>query len=134
MGSYLVIVPGGDDPGGASVLVAAADPGEDGTCALEALGFFAPAEADAGREHILRCVRTIMPFLDESLVGEPVYRSGPAPRFTQERLGRGQREERLMAGWRTSIFHQPPFTFLRNEDYASTGLAEGLISGLVALA
>jgi hypothetical protein len=134
MGSYLVIAPGGDDPGGSSVLVAAADEGEDGSCALEALGFFTRHEAAGGREHLLGCMRAIMPFLDESLVGEPVYRSGPAPRFTRERLDRGQREERIAAGWRTSIFHQPPFTFLRNEDYALTGLAEGLISGLVALA
>ena len=134
MGSYLVIAPGGDDPGGSSVLVAVADEGEDGSCALEALGFFPPHQAAGGREHLLGRLGTIMPFLGESLVGEPVYRSGPAPRFTKERLDRGQREERLAAGWRTSIFHQPPFTFLRNEDYASTGLAEGLISGLVALA
>jgi hypothetical protein len=134
MGKYLVIAPGGDETGGTSVLVAAAEPGEDGGCALEALGLFPRDDADAGREHLLGRLRTIMPFLDESLVGEPVFRSGPAPRFTRERLDRGQREERLAAGWRTSIFHQPPFTFLRNEDYASTGLAEGILSGLVALA
>ena len=59
---------------------------------------------------------------------------GAAPRYTQERLDRGQRGERLATGWRTSIFHLPPFTFLRNEDYSSVGLAEGLISGLIALA
>jgi hypothetical protein len=134
MGSYVVIAPGGDDTAGSSVLAAIADEGEDGSCAVEALGFFPPHEAAGGRERLLRRLRTIMPFLGESLVGEPVYRSGPAPRFTRERLDRGQREERLASGWRTSIFHQPPFTFLRNEDYASTGLAEGVISGLVALA
>ena len=27
--------------------------------------------------------------------------------YAQERLDRGQREERLASGWRTSIFHQP---------------------------
>jgi hypothetical protein len=134
MGKYLVIAPGGDEAGGTSVLVAAAEAGEDGSCALEALGLFLRDDADGGREHLLGRLRTIMPFLDESLIGEPVFRSGPAPRFTKERLDRGQREERLAAGWRTSIFHQPPFIFLRNEDYASTGLAEGLVSGLVALA
>ena len=96
--------------------------------------FFPPGEAAGAREQLLARVRTIIPFLDESLVGEPVCRTGSAPRYTQERLDRGQREERLATGWRTSIFHLPPFTFLRNEDYASVGLAEGLISGLIALA
>ncbi len=134
MGTYLVIAAGGEDPGGPSVLVAVADEADDGRCALEALGFFTPAAAAGAREQLLARVRTIMPFLDESLVGEPVLRTGPAPRFSQERLDRAQREERLATGWRTSIFHQPPFTFLRNEDYASVGLAEGLSSGLIALA
>ena len=104
------------------------------TCAREALGFFASGEAAGARELLLERVRTVIPFLDESLVGEPVCRTGSAPRYTQERLGRGQREERLATGWRSSIFHQPPFTFLRNEDYASVGLAEGLLSGFIALA
>jgi phytoene dehydrogenase-like protein len=134
MGGYLVIAPGGEGAGGSSVLLAAADEGEDGGCALEALGFFPRHEAVDGLAHLLGRVRSIMPFLDESLLGAPVYRTGPAPRFTRERLDRGQREQRLAARCRTSIFHQPPFTFLRNEDYASTGLAEGLLSGLVALA
>ena len=134
MGSYLVIAAGGDDTDAPAVLLAAADEADDGTCALEVLGFFAPADTAGAREHLLARVRTIIPFLDESLVGEPVFRTGSAPRYTQERLDRGQREGRLATGWRTSIFHQPPFTFLRNEDYASVGLAEGLISGLIALA
>lgn len=134
MGSYLVIAPGGRNSEGPGVLVAVSDDREDGSCALEALGFFAPEEVEGGREHLLRCVRTIMPFLDESLAAEPVYRSGGAPRYRQERVDRGQREERLAAGWRTSIFHAPPFTFLRNEEYAAVGLAEGLLSGSIALA
>ena len=134
MGTYLVIAAGGDDPDGPAVLLAASDEGDDGRCALEALGVFPAAAAAGARELLLARVRTIIPFLDESLVGEPVCRIGAAPQYTQERLGRGQREERLATGWRTSIFHLPPFTFLRNEDYAAVGLAEGLISGLVALA
>ncbi|MHB8893713.1 MAG: hypothetical protein ACYC99_00845 [Candidatus Geothermincolia bacterium] len=134
MGTYLAIAAGGDDSDGPAVLLAAADEADDGSCALEALGCYPPEDAAGAREHLLSRVRTIIPFLDESLVGEPVCRTGPAPRYTQERLDRGQRQERLATGWRTSIFHQPPFTFLRNEDYASVGLAEGLISGLIALA
>jgi len=134
MGTYLVIAPGGDDTAGPAVLLAASDEADDGTCALEALGFFPHDGAAGAREQLLASVRTIIPFLDESLAGEPVFRAGAAPRYTQERLGRGQRAERLATGWRTSIFHLPPFTFLRNEDYASVGLAEGLISGLIALA
>jgi len=128
-----VIAAGEDDPDGPAVLLAASEEADDGRCALEALGFF-PTAAAGVREHLLARVRTVIPFLDESLVGEPVCRTGVAPRYTQERLGRGQRAERLATGWRTSIFHLPPFTFLRNEDYASVGLAEGLISGLIALA
>jgi hypothetical protein len=131
MGGYLALASG--DGGGSSVLVAVAAEGDDGSRALEAIGFFPGPEAAGGREQLLGRLRSIMPFLDESLIGEPVYRTGPAPRFARERLDRGQREARLAAGWRTSIFHQPPFTFLRNEDYASVGLAEGLLSGLIAL-
>jgi len=134
MGSYLAIAAGGDDTDAGSVLLAASEEADDGTCALEALGFFPPGDAAGMREHLLASVRTVIPFLDESLVGEAICHAGSAPRYTRERLDRGQREERLAAGWRTSIFHQPPFTFLRNEDYASVGLAEGLISGLIALA
>jgi hypothetical protein len=134
MGSYLVIAAGGEDSDGPAVLLAAADATDDGECALEALGFFPAVDVAGAREQLLARVRTIIPFLDESLVGEPVCRTGAAPRYTQARLDRGQRVERLATGWRTSIFHQQPFTFLRNEDYASVGLAEGLCSGLIALA
>lgn len=134
MGDYLVIGPDESDPFGPAVLLAAGESGEDGRCPLEALGFFAPAHASNGRELLLGRVRTVMPFLDESLAGEAAYRTGPAPVFTRDHLSRGQREERIAAGWRTAIFHQPPFTLLRNEDYAATGLAEALLSGLVALA
>jgi len=134
IGTYLVLAAGDDDPDGQAVLLAASDEADDGSCALEVLGFYPPDEAAGAREHLLARVRTIIPFLDESLVGEPVCHVGAAPRYTQERLDRGQREERLATGWRTSIFHLPPFTFLRNEDYASVGLAEGLMSGLIALA
>jgi hypothetical protein len=135
MGGYLALAaPAGSGDDGPTVLLAVAEPADDGTCALEALAFFPPAAAAGAREHLLRRVRTVVPFLDESLAGAPALRTGAAPRYTQERLDRGQREERLAAGWHTAIFHQPPFTFLRNEDYATVGLAEGLVSGLVALA
>jgi phytoene dehydrogenase-like protein len=134
MGNYLAIAAGSEDPDAASVLLAASEEGDDGRCQMEAIGFFAPQAAGGAREHLLARVRTIIPFLDESLAAEPVCRTGAAPHFTQERLDRGQREERLATGWRTSIFHQPPFTFLRNEDYALVGLAEGLLSGFIALA
>lgn len=131
MGAYLAIA-AGDDPDAGAVLLAAADEADDGRCALEAVGFFGPEATADARGLLLARVRTVIPFLDESLAAEPVCRTGAAPRYTQERLGRGQREERLAAGWRTSIFHQPPFTVLRNEDYASVGLAEALASGLIA--
>lgn len=134
MGNYLAIAAGSDETDAPAVLIAAADEADDGRCALEVLGFFPADEAAGAREHLLARVRTIIPFLDESLIGEPVCRTGAAPRYTQERLDRGQREQRLATGWRTSIFHLPPFTFLRNDDYASVGLAEGLISGLIAIA
>ena len=133
MGNYLALV-GDDADNDPAVLLAASDEADDGRCSLEALGFFPPAGAEGARERLLARVRTVIPFLDESLIGEPVFRSGSAPRYTHENLDRGQREERLATGWRTSIFHQPPFTFLRNEDYASVSLAEGLISGAIALA
>lgn len=134
MGGYVAIAPEGEDPAAAAVLLAASDEAEDGTRAIEALGFFTAGEADGARERLLGRVRTILPFLDESLVGSPDYHGGVALRFSQRRLGRAQRAERLAVGCQTAIFHQPPFTFLRNEDYASVGLTEGLLSGLVALA
>jgi len=133
MGGYLALAAGEGDAPGPTVLLAAAEPADDGTVALEALAFYPPDAVAGAREHLLGRVRTVIPFLDESLAGAPVLRTGSAPHYTQERLDRGQREERLAAGWRTAIFHQPPFTFLRNEDYAAVGLAEGLVSGLIAL-
>jgi hypothetical protein len=133
MGTFLVIAPGGDQPPGPGVLLAASEETEDGGCALEALGFFPAGEAAAGRELLLERVRTVLPFLDESLAAEPVYRSGTVARFTRERLDRRQREERLGWGWRTSVFSSAPFIFLRNEDYAAVGLTEGLLSGALAV-
>ena len=133
MGTCLAISPVDGDPGAAATLLAADEEAEDGACAVEALGFFPAGAAGSGREQLLRSVRTVLPFLDESLVAEPVYRSGSAARFTRERLERRQREERLRTGWRTSAFTLPPFTFLRNEEYATVGLTEGILSGALAI-
>ena len=134
MGDFLAIVPESRASGAAATLLAADEESEDGACSVEALGFFPPGAAGAGREQLLASVRTVLPFFDESLVAEPVYRSGGAGRFAHERLERRQREERLRTGWRTSVFALPPFTFLRNEEYASVGLTEGLLSGALAIA
>ncbi|HWR96882.1 MAG TPA: hypothetical protein VN317_00515 [Candidatus Methanoperedens sp.] len=135
MGDYLVIDPGGEGVPGAAVLLAVAAAGDEGkgTCAAEALAMFPGGADDAARARVLAAVRSVLPFFDESVAGPPVWRTGAAPRFTRERIDRGRREARLAAGWRTAVFCQPPFTFLRNEDYAATPLAEALISGALAI-
>jgi hypothetical protein len=137
MGDFLAIAPPGEGEAEGAVLVAtqpgwSIDPG--GPCRLEAAALFAPGRAEeAGPGLIMDRLRTVLPFLDESLLDAPVFRSGPAPRWLRSRLGRSQREERLGGGYPTSVFRQPPFTFLRNADYATTGLAEALVSGLISL-
>jgi hypothetical protein len=137
MGDYIVIAPPEEGPAGPAVLLAAAapEPGtREGACAVEALAFFPAGSGAAGRGYVLERVRSVLPFLDESLAGEPSYRVGTAARWLRERLSRAQREERLAAGWGTSVFREGAFTFLRNESYSSVGLAEGLLSGALALA
>ena len=49
MGTSLAIAAGGDDPDGPAVLLAASEEADDGSCALEALGFFAPGEIAGAR-------------------------------------------------------------------------------------
>jgi hypothetical protein len=138
MGDLLAIAPPGDAAEGSAVLLAAQpgwnlDPGA--SCRFEALALFPPGGADGGGPAwMMERLRTVLPFLDESLVEPPLFRGGPAPRWARERLGRAQREERLAGGYATSIFRQGPYTFLRNAEYATVGLAGGLVSGLVALA
>jgi len=138
MGDFLAVAP---PPGGGveGAVLVATQPGWSidpaGPCRVEAAALFPAGEADSrGPGLIMDRLRTVLPFLDESLLDAPLFRSGPAPRWRRERVGRAQREERLAAGYATAVFRQPPFTFLRNADYAAVGLAEGLVSGLVALA
>jgi hypothetical protein len=132
MGDYLVIADDGAGPKAPAVLLAVGEPG-DGVCPLEALGIFAGATDEAARAHVLAAVRSVLPFLDESIVGEPAWRTGAAPLFSRERLDRARRVRRLAAGWRTALFTLPPFTFLRNEEYATTPLPEALLSGALAV-
>ncbi len=138
MGDFLAIAPPGAEAEGSALLLAmqpgwSLDP--EGPCRFEALALFPPGAADAGGAGwMMERLRTVMPFLDESLLESPVFRSGPAPLWSRERLGRAQREERVAAGHPTTVFRQGPYTFLRNADYATVGLAEALSSALVALA
>jgi hypothetical protein len=132
MGNCLAIAAGEGEADGPCVLMAAADDAESGACAVEALGFF-PDPEGTGQERLLARVRSVLPFFDESLAAQPSYRSGSAPRYLRERLDRSHREERLGAGWRTPAFTLSPFTFLRNEDYAATGLTEGILSGAMVV-
>jgi hypothetical protein len=136
MGKYLVIAPPAAAPDGPGILLAA-QPGEVAETGdrygLEAIAFFPPGAAAAGRAAMLEQIRGVMPFLDESLAGEVAYRTGGAPRYTREQMGRAQREGRLGSWWRTALFAHPPLVFLRNEDYATTGLAEGIVSGALAV-
>lgn len=136
MGKYLVIAPSAEAPAGSGVLLAAqageiAETGD--RYGMEAIAFFPHGAAAKGREHLLDRVRAVMPFLDESCVGAVEYRTGPAVRYTHERLTFRQREERIGTGWRPALFNHQRFTFLRNEEYAAVGLAEGIISGALAL-
>jgi len=135
MGRYLVIAP---PPGGAApaVLVAgqpveAAEPGED--CAMEALGFFAPGTGAGAREILLERVSVVMPFLRESLAGEVYFHHGPCARLARPRAGRRQREESLRTGYRPASFAHQQLVFLGNGHYADCGLAEGILTGILAL-
>jgi hypothetical protein len=137
MGDFLAVAPAGAE-GEGSALLLATQPGwsldPEGPCRFEALALFPPGAADAeGPRWMMERLRTVLPFLDESLLEAPVFRSGPAPRWANVRLSRAQRETRLGAGYPTSIFRQGPYTFLRNADYATVGLAEALSSALVSL-
>jgi hypothetical protein len=135
MGDYLAVRGEGEGPGSPTVLLAAGGAGEgaDGVLGFEAMGVFPGGADEAARAHVLATVRSVLPFLDESLVGAPAWRTGPAPRYVRERLDHGRREARLAAGWRTALFAMPPFTFLRNEEYATTPLPEALLSGALAV-
>jgi hypothetical protein len=132
MGDYLVIAAEGAAAGVPAVILAAGEPA-DGVCALEALAVFPGGADDSARAHVLALVRSVLPFFDESVVGEPAWRTGAAPCYARERLDHARREGRIAAGWRTALFALPPFTFLRNEEYASTPLAEALLSGALAV-
>ena len=135
MGDYLVICGEGQEAETPAVLLAAGSAGEgaDGVLAFEASAVFPGGAGETARAHVLAAVRSVLPFHDESLAGEPVWRTGPAPRYARERLDHARREARLAAGWRTALFALPPFTFLRNEEYATTPFPEALLSGAFAV-
>lgn len=136
MGKYLVIAPPAEAPAWSGVLLAA-QPGEIAETGdrygMEALAFFPRHAAGEGRTHLRERIRVVMPFLEETLVGDVEYRTGIAARYPPARLGLRQREERIGTGWRTELFLHRQCAFLRNEDYAAVGLAEGLLSGALAV-
>lgn len=135
MGDYLALAPSPAEADGPVVLLAAdtarGDPAT-APCRMEALAFFAPGEEAGGRARISDLVRTVVPFLEESLAVEPRYTHGVETCWSRARIGRGQRAPRLAAGWSPSPFLMGPLAFLRNGDYVGAGLAEALSAALLA--
>jgi hypothetical protein len=136
MGSYLVVDPSLERGGQKPTLLAAAEPGgkssEPSSFALEVLGLFdLSADADP-EEYILERMARIMPFLKESLEGEPDFAAGPYVRYHPQDRSWSQRDVYYRTGRLPSLFRLRKLTFLRNEDYITTGLAEGIFSGIAA--
>jgi hypothetical protein len=101
---------------------------------MEALSFFPPdTDERKGREEITRRLKAILPFFEESLAAETLYRHGTCRRYGPARPGRRLLQWHMRTGYLPQIFSHRQVSFLRNEDYTIVTLSEGLISGLWAV-
>ena len=102
--------------------------------AMEVLGFSrAEEDGESRRRAIWERLKTLMPFLEKGLEGEPVFSHGRFPRYALRDRNWRSLEEYYRTGRRITSFRLRQVTFLRNEDYIGTSLAEGIISGVSAL-
>lgn len=136
MGSYLVIDPSFAGAGRAPTLIAAAEPGgksDDGdTFGLEILGLFDGAGPGEMKTYIRERMKQIMPFLEGSVAGEQDFQTGAYLRYHPQDRSWTQRDAYYRTGRLPSLFRFRRLSFLRNEDYITTGLAEGIFAGIAA--
>jgi hypothetical protein len=138
MGGYLVIDPVAGGGGDAPVILLSGQPGEtDGEgegSGMEALGIFPVSTTRAERQEAMwQRLKVLMPFLEQSVQGKAVFRDGSFGRYAPQKRNWRSVEAWYRTGRRTPSFQVPGLTFLRNDDYLATGLAEGLLSGIQAV-
>jgi hypothetical protein len=139
MGRYLALDPSsGEGRAPAAVILLAGEPGdsreEKGSFGMEALAVFpASTGPDERRQAMWNRFKELMPFLERSVEGSPRFQAGVLSRYAPQNRGWRTVESYYRTGRRPSFFQVPGLTFLRNEDYLVTGLAEGLLSGIQAV-
>lgn len=136
MGEYLVIDPSLSDRGAGATIFVAVQPGDQAggqeSCTLEALGIF-PSSLRDGEEQarvIWDRLEALMPFLGQSVVGDRSLRNGHFPVYETRNRSWRHLESYYRSGRRPASYATRGLTFLRNEHYIGTGLAEGLLSGI----
>lgn len=137
MGRYLVVDPSAEAREGPTILLAL-QPGEadtaGGDTGVEVLGLFrSEGGEDEQKEALWQRLEKIIPFLERDLVGGLRFRSGRFPCYLPRSPGWRALEGYYRTGRRSHAFETRQITFLRNEEYIGTGLAEGLLTGIMAV-
>lgn len=137
MGRYLVVDPTPDGGEGITILLALQPgdaPSEADTLGMEVLGLSRKeGRGELGKENLWRRLRSLMPFLEKGLAGEVRFRSGSFTRYQPHRRGWWTLKDYYQTGRRPRSFRTRQVTFLRNDEYVGTGLAEGILTGIWAL-
>ncbi len=139
MGEYLVLDPSLAERSEPPTILVAGQPGdpaggqESGT--LEALGIFHSSRKgeEEQKRSIWSRLEAIMPFLEKSVVGDCTFQGGTFPVYESQSRSWRHMESFHRSGRRPASFAAWGVTFLRNELYVGTGLAEGLLSGIRAV-
>jgi hypothetical protein len=98
------------------------------------LGLFrSEGGADEQKEALWQRLENIIPFLERNLVGEVRFRRGSFPCYLPRSRSWRALEGYYRTGRRSHAFRTRQVTFLRNEEYIATGLAEGLLTGIMAV-
>ena len=137
MGRYLVVDPSAEGRQPLTILLAL-QPGEadteEGDLGMEVLGLFrSEGGADEQKEALWQRLENIIPFLERNLVGEVRFRRGSFPCYLPRSRSWRALEGYYRTGRRSHAFRTRQVTFLRNEEYIATGLAEGLLTGIMAV-
>lgn len=139
MGKYIILDPSLTPEGsGRPVLFLARQPGDSPggreSYAMEILGYFPPGKKEAEQKEVIwKRLKDLMPFLEQSVEGEPVFWSGSYPHYLPQSRERKNLESYYRTGRRYNFFRVRDLTFLRNEEYVGTGLTAGLLSGIWAV-
>lgn len=137
MGKYLVVDPSAEGRQALTALLAlqpgAADT-EEGALGMEVLGLFRSEEGEGEQKEALwQRLEKIIPFLERNLVDEVFFRTGRFPCYLPRSRSWRSLEDYYRTGRRSHAFRTRQVTFLRNEEYIGTGLAEGLLTGIMAV-